>query len=642
MANIGLQDASAPAGARQPLSSDEYVEMHAVCTEDRIAVLPQQGLDRRLENPVTFLTGVGPDGEPCPALAPQRPCVTVLVGQYGLGKTTLMERVTAHMTRFGALRPDSKPMLVKLVRCGRGVREGMGPQKFLDFLFGASGAPTLEQIYRGERILLLDGLDEIVSGQQEHKAFFNNLAGLLSAGAVAGGSPAYDVVVSMRQEYLTSVTRDDADDLTALIRERTVGRPRVYYLTLDWMEPGQARSFLTRRIPNGETLWDSLSRTHALREMLLRPLLMRLFCELLQQHPELQGEVKDYRTPGDLLRRFVEEADKDQLLMEGQRAITRYKWNQMLLARKSLQLFREGRSSMTLADLRDIVTLDDAPAVGIPADITEEDALKGIHKCPFLLLENAPDIVYDTEAGIERRVPPSPSTVRFSHAIFLEYFTALGMMPRSETDDFTAFDELVLNIDMRKFLRGMMKKKEWYVRTRKSYALVGADSQGEWTVDLHADGLFNRLDRVRKTLGDLITDPDREIRLRGRRLEVCIHWLLDQQHRFHPRYLIHNFEAIAFYARMRPLTDKRRAITVRFSNIMQQRLREIAGRAIDVQRAEHLLVERMLDAGQRLRLEWVLSYTGPKGQELLSRLPDDGTRSRVATIIENIRSTLWL
>jgi hypothetical protein len=637
MSNIGLEGANAVAALPEPLSSDEYVEMHAVCTEDRIAVLPQQGPGRRLENPVTLLTGIYPDGEPWPGRAVQRPCVSILVGQYGVGKTTLMDRVRSHLTRF---RADSKPMLVPLIRCGRCVSEGMSPQRFLDFLFGASGAPTLEQIHRGERILLLDGLDEIATGQREHEAFFKNLMSLLSAGAEAG-PPAYNVVVSMRQEYLTSVTRDDAEDLTALIKEHAAGRPRVYYLSLDWMEPGQARSFLARRVPRGETLWDSLSRTHALREMLLRPLLMRLFCELLERHPELKDEVLTYRDPGDLLQRFVEEADRDQLLVDRQQEIARYRWDRELIAQKSLQLYREGRSVMTLADLRDIVVAFDAAAAERPEDIAEEDALKGIHKCPFLLLENAPDIVFDEEAGVERLVPPSPPVVRFSHAIFFEYFTALGMVPRGETD-FTAFDELVLNIDMRKFLRGMMRKKEWYERTRKSYALVGEENKGEWQVDLHADGWLNRLDRVRKTLGDLITDPDREIRLRGRRLEVCIDWLLDQQHRFHPRYLIHNFEAIAVYARMRPLTDKRRAVTRCFSQLLEQRLREIAGREIDVRRAEHLLVERMLDVGQRLRLDWARVYAGAEGQELLSRLPDDGTRSRVASIIENIRSTLWL
>lgn len=620
--------------------SVEYVEMHATCTEDRIAVGAQgQVLDRIVENPVTFITGLALNGRPLPARAARRPSFSLVVGQYGLGKTTLMERSAKHLTQFGHLGLDPRPVLVRLVQRGRIVRPEATPEEFREFLFGPGGGPSLEEIFGGGCLLLLDGLDEVAAGQKEHNAFFEHLAALVNAGATAGRPPGYHVVVSMRQEYLTSVTRDDAQELTALIKSHTVGEPHVNYLLLDWMEPGLARNFLGRRVSDGAALWDSLSRTHALREMLLRPLLLRIFSDLLRWRPELRGEVAKIRDAGDLLRRFVEVADTDQALAEGQRAITPYRWNRGLIAGKSLQLYREGRSAMTLDDVRDIIVdVDGTRANEKPEGVTDEEALKGIHKCPFLLLENIPDVEFDVRDRSKWPVAPAAPLVRFSHGVFFEYFTALGMIPRDETGDFTAFDELVLNVDMRKFLRGMMGT-EWYSRTLQSYALLEKDWH-EWDMDLRAGQAFRRLNRVRIALLDLMTDPERELRVSGRRIEACIDWLLNEQHQFHPRYLIYNFEAVAVYARSRTPTDKRPAITARFSEILRSRLQKIEAEGIDVSRAEHLLVERMLDIGQRLRLDWVRPYADDCSN--LPPIEDEDTQKRMRTIFENIHSTLWV
>jgi hypothetical protein len=630
---MATETPSAPA-ADSSIDDTGYVEMHATCTQDRIAVSAQGDLpDRIVENPVTFLTGLGLNGEPLPARSARRPCFSLVVGQYGLGKTTLMDRSKVHLQRYRHPQLDPKPVLVHLVRRGRGLASAASMEAFRDSLFGEHG-PTLEEIYLGSVQLLLDGLDEVATGQKEHNTFFENLAKLVSAGAAPGRHAGYHIVVSMRQEYLTSVTRDDAQELTALIKEHTKGEPQVNFLSLDWMEPGQARSFLGRRIKDGVKWWDELSKTHSLREMLRRPLLLRIFSDLLSSHPELRTKVEDIRHVGDLLSLFVETADQDQLLAQGQRAITSFRWDRVLLAEKSLQLYQEGRSAMTLGDLRDIVVDEDGVPGRKKPNLTDEDALKGIHKCPFLLLENAPDVELDQRTESIRTIEQKPSLVRFSHAIFFEYFTASGM---NRDEHWMAFDELVLNVDMRKFLRGMVGP-EWHVRTKRSYALLEKDWH-EWDIEVRNAEMFQRLDEVRIVLLDLMSDPEHELRNSAKRIEECIDWLLDGQEQFHPRYLVFNFEAVAVYARAR--TPRKPDITARFSGILQQRLQKVMTEGIDDGFGEHLLVERMLDIGQRLRLDWVRPYADGDSK-LLPLIHDRDTRKRIKTIFENIRSTLWL
>ncbi len=649
-------------------ASDYYLQVEVELTRDRIPVAWRESeVEPVLVNPFTFLTGLG--GYRGDEVA-WRPFVAIVVGEYGYGKTSLMLRLVEHCRNRGDPETDPRPLFINLARCGH-LPDDLGPESFRAFLFAQLGQgrwPTLEEIRAGDVLLHLDGLDELTSDARQHVQFFHGLLGMLRRGEDDDGADAaYSVVVSMRLEYLTSVTRDDASELTALIRERAPGPVNVYFLSLNALSDAQQRTYLEHRFAAHEELWGRISQHPALKTTLRRPLLLRIFSDLARDRPEVLDNPGAYAHPAALVEKFVEVAAEDRLLTEHQRAFTPYLWDTDRLAQKSLQLYREWRSELTVDDLRAVLRPNphaEGP-VNAVENVDPEEVLMGVHKCPFLKRDSGKPDVPEASPGSDTR-----QVVRFSHRVFFEYFTARGMVPRTEDgrvtdpdepargmdgwsagpggrhrdsdDRFFDFDELVLNVDMRKFLRWMMDRigpGAWYDRTRKSYALPPHD-HGQWPGPPSAE-MFRKLDCVRRNLLDLMTDPE-EI-LDGREKEAAveddIEWFLRQEPGLHARYRIYNYEAVGVYVRRRRGKMRADAIADHFSEMLRRRLHEIFAGTEKIASPNDLLVERILDVGQRLRLGWTKEFERRHGEELLLRIGDDDSpnRKRMRAVLEQVR-----
>ena len=144
--------------------------------------------------------------------------------------------------------------------------------------------------------------------------------------------------------------------------------------------------------------------------------------------------------------------------------------------------------------------------------------------------------------------------------MFLEYFTAEGLARDVEeaqgpTDE---FNTLVLNVDMRKFLRFKIDaipefrskfEEPFHEVTRYSY---GLDNPEEWPMGVEKfQGLKAELDRTRIALLDGMTYPEQP----EREVEEQIDWFLGGQTKGrHPKYLMYCYESVAVYIMARVRT----------------------------------------------------------------------------------------
>lgn len=602
-------------------------------------------------NPVVFITGIQTTRTPGHAGQPMAasPSLSLIVGQYGLGKTELVFRICHQMDHS-----IETALPVNLALCRERValleRGDIPAEAMAELLFGrirelAKLPPSfamdelLPQIRNGNVLLLLDGLDELVSTPTHHHAFFAGLMTLLNHRSPAAEEPFYKVVISMRFEYLAGVA-DDARDL--------VGRLRVpvYYLVLDYLGDRGVASYLEARLPQGNAVFHEIERQRLVIDMFRRPLLLRIFCDLASRTVfDLDGLLKTLReknSPAALLEAFITAASEDAKLLREQDQLGSVVWDASRLATKSLDLYRNGKTEMTVADLREVIvpllgqiTLEEMKT------LTPAEVLKGVHKCPFLRQDKV-------EVAAEDAL-----VARFSHRIFYEYFTARAMAAEILTPSpgarqkKRAFDELVLNVDMRKFLHGLLNSDDvWHHETKRSYGLVDRHDLAQW--DAHGATDFAELDARRWTLLQYMTDPEHPpTDTRG-----AVDWFLERQRQWlHPRYLIYNYEAVAvflWYERRNPKLGKLRSdfgeiLRGRFDGVVDE-LRTDPHVATDGARASSLLLERVLDIARRLRYSWVAAYgeDRAKSATLLSAIGSDrDVANRVGRILGDIRVTVF-
>jgi hypothetical protein len=284
-------------------------------------------------------------------------------------------------------------------------------------------------------------------------------------------------------------------------------------------------------------------------------------------------------------------------------------------------LYENGRNELDLDDVKDILGVT-APSGR--STKSAQDILAGIHKLPFLQLP----------AGTN-----GTTVVQFAHRIFFEYFVALGMRLTEAGADFSAFDRLVLNVDMRKFLCGLMGEAKWYARTRRSYALQ-KKQWGEWkALELKAD--LGLCEQHRRILLASMTDPELHAQDEALRqqLEATIYWFLGNEREFHPRYLVYNYEAVAVYLVYQRWTATAKAARERLGSILADRLTAASktlGGDETCADAWELLVERALSIGLRLRYDWI----GPMARFDWSKMIlDENTLSRIHAIREDVVSS---
>jgi hypothetical protein len=620
--------------------------------------LPDSGLDsvarRNYEyaNPVVFVTGLRTTRIPGRAdqpIAPS-PSISLIVGQYGLGKTELIFQICHQMADSVE---TALPINLALSRDRAALleRDDLLPEEMADLLFGRilgrAGLDSsfamdelLPAIRNGNILLLLDGLDELISTPTHHHTFFAGLIALLNRRTPSSRESFYKVVITMRFEYLAGVA-DDARDL--------VGRLRVpvYYLVLDYLEDTAVWSYLKTRLPQqGEALFEEIQSHRLLIGMFRRPLILRIFCDLAARPDfrlgELMSTLRNENSPAALLEAFIDAASKDTRLRAEQEHLSPVVWDATRLSTKSLDLYRNSRNELTIADLREvIVPIDGRISPEEQKNLSSTEVLDGLHKCPFIRRHL---IGVDVEtAGV----------ATFAHKIFYEYFTSRGIAaeildPRpGPQDKERAFDELVLNVDMRKFLRGLLDSDhKWRDETKRAYGLVDAEDLAAWNDHGTAD--FDELEERRWLLLQYTTDPEENVS--ARTLET-VDWFLERQEGWlHPRYRLYNYEAVAvllWYERRNPAIAH---VRTRFGEILDHRLDTVldefgAGKEISGgSRANKLLLERLLDIGRRLGYPWVTDYGDPAKEEKLMRVigPSDAdVANRVKQIIRDIRVTVF-
>jgi hypothetical protein len=392
----------------------------------------------------------------------------------------------------------------------------------------------------------------------------------------------------------------------------------------------------SEEVPNLVSIFDEVKLHPRLLEMLRRPLFLRIFCDVAS-YPDFSLATlltalqnNDGRT--ELLRTLTESAAGDPQLRDAQQLLVPVVWKPATLAAKALELYKAGRDRLTIEDVYDIL----APAPGARVDIrglSPEMALKGIHKCPFL-----------QETSASPHLSPEEEVAEFGHKLFFEYFVARGMAeerPRNPGTGRRMFDELVLSVDMRKFLRGFLPEDEWRRQTAYAY---GLDDPGQWQPRLNEERRA-ALEAKRWMLLQSMTDPENL----PRETVVAIDWLLgDETGWLHPRYLIYNFEAVAVYLWYHRTSPEAPAIRERLGEVLEAKLGELLAAPPpadhDMRRANALLIERILDIARRVRYLWGEAFGGDRADEILQAIdPEDpDIIQRIEKLLEDIRQTVFL
>lgn len=417
---------------------------------------------------------------------------------------------------------------------------------------------TLIDLARGRKlVVVLDGVDELVSSPAEYSQFFKLLGESVASLSAIGQE--LDVVATLRLELLWGMDSGSASQLLTSLYN-SLGESSgwsSYFLLLDLFDSSRVRSYIFRRLG-----WESDERLDELFrlisgdpdfiETLRRPLLLSVFLEMYETESTQQELFKMLRggrtSAGSLLDMYVKRA---QL-----RALARQKilgvasgWDNRKLAVYSVKRFRAAKADLVVSQFG-----EEEIVVGVDGGRTA-DPFTSLTKCPFLL-----------------RV--SEDKMIFSHRVFLEFFVAWGVSIRVEEkegkiEDVPEFNELVLNVDMRRFLRHKIDTSEkvvvvspgegrskFHEITRFSYGLESR-SEWSWCPDDGAD--WRSLDDIRITLLDAMTfpeSPDRQVEYREeieRYLALEPDDLIEGRSPFdmasdlHPKYVMYCYESIVTY-----------------------------------------------------------------------------------------------
>jgi hypothetical protein len=599
-----------------------YVEVSARLTRGRLGGEFSASDDPpETINPVTILDDSRKAGD--------HPRVTFIVGQYGLGKTEFVFQVCRHLQVGRVGGPE--PLPVNLGACRRElatVSEKSSPKDLAKMLFShveahgdtVPAAELWRAVRTGQAILVLDGVDELLSRWRDLRRLLVALVQTANGSESDGGS--FHLVLTTRLELLYAMGREDGEEIAKTVSEVVPGRRiDTYFLQFGFLQDSQVGAYLRVRLPeDGDDVFRKLNENKPLMDVVRRPLLLRTLCDLLARPGYEPLSLLKMQQPADLVREFVEQALNDHALVAAQGAITsELRWDEERLARKSLTLYENGRNELDLDDVKDILGVTAAPG----RSIKPQDILFGIHKLPFL---QRPD-----------DVPGAETQVHFSHRIFFEYFVARGMLLTEGVLGFAAFDRLVLNVDMRKFLHGLMGDKKWFARTRRSYALEKKQA-GEWKeLGLKAD--LRECDEQRRILLTSMTDPElfAHDETKRQQLEATIYWFLGNEKQFHPRYLVYNYEAVAVYLIHQRWTDTGKAVREQLGRILDERLgaesKALDGRPPRWRDAWELVVERGLSIGSRLQYGWIGRWARADWSKMIR---DENTLSRIRAIREEL------
>jgi hypothetical protein len=398
-------------------------------------------------------------------------------------------------------------------------------------------------------------------------------------------------------------------------------------------DDSEVEEYLHRRARAPETLLKTLGRRDKLMNTLRRPLLLKVFGDLAAKE-NISRLLESASEAARLIERYVKNAHEEGLRQQ-QEIASQFHWSRERLAERCLKLYGEGELALDIDEDLPVI-LEPPPTLGTP----REAQLLGIHKCPFLTRDQG--------------------SIRFAHRVFFEYSTAKGMLQDVERtdpsagrpvgDESKAFNEFVLNADMRKFLRYMIENSaklpgspggRFYELARRSLGLkdphewpMGAERFAEREVELF---------EVWKKLVVGTTEPERD----QRSTEAAIDWFLaNQDLGFHPLYLLYCYQEVATYLSERRWQDKWSKRSRQFSSILECRFQDTQT-VLETESSRdrfapwHLLLERILSIGLLLRYPW----TPQRAKALRSWLDepkwDQETYKRVEVILRNIEESVF-
>lgn len=597
-------------------------------------------------NPVTFLTRIFDEEEDFPnQLIARIPYFSFIVGQYGLGKTELVTQVCRFILKSNEYQDSGiVPLPVTLASCRKYLKDK--DMSFGEFLFNDILSPLnisfseiendlLSDIFDGRIILLLDGLDELIQLEgrsvELHKWFLSSLAEFIATARQFsnGEEPKFKIVVSLREEYLAMVSSTDAKNFRETIYPHFPdGNINLYFLNLTFFDESRIYAYLLKRKKDNYKdyhLLEELAKNPDFKEIFHRPLLLRLLVDWLEYETadlnKLIEKLQTYNHPAYFIRFYIDTIVNDNKLRKTQDQILECYWDPTLIARRCLLMTEEGRQVMKLNDVRNILVPVTLAHVD---DLTDEQVLAGIHKCPFLKKE-----FKDKDQEI---------LFRFSHKIFFEYFTVEGvwldLQEGRAKNGFGAFDELVLSVDMRKFLKAFVGEK-WYERTAIAYGL-GEKDWIEWQytevsngapIDIKNQEELNRLNEQRKIMLDTMSEPEEE----KAGIEKTIHDFLSEEGRYHPRYLVPNYEAITVFIWNNIWSDIGKEYYSRFEKTLKERtdfiVKGLEKQDFKLNKEWLLLLERIFDIGYRLRFPWIRKLV-------------DENRKNVESLLEKLKYSI--
>jgi hypothetical protein len=609
--------------------------------------------------------------------------------------------------------------------------------EYLDLLFGPLLTQRqegihelLDQIRSGHVLLALDGLDEVFRSKRAIRHFFDGLLrhvlgmGRNQAGAEA---PQFNVVVTMRTEFLRSFLVIEHEVFLELVQ----GKPDDYlpfnicFAEMYGFNPDHLKCYLEDSGIEHEPV-ARIMADEKLKSILQRPLYARLFCDLLQGklgagaprgsgasaggavpaplkgQPDADALISETKLSIELLRKFVEAAVRTPPdLTQKLRLIPDR------LAKTAMELYEKSGGLISWMEYEEVMdcvgrpegtTGIEAAGAGSPAgggaapesDEADEDYNKEmiIHKSPLLMRRDefkplSIVNVQEREQEKEKAAKGDRFQVRFAHRAFFEYFTALGVFNVTQRAEeleapgkfrFERFDDLVLNVDMRKFLHEFAETRgpeEWKERTRISYGLSPI-FEPEWNQlsEKGRDHWFDeaaraKLGDIRYTLLQVMTNPKKQ---EGQaadatdgapsipKIEAAIQSILSNADRWnHPLFLLPNFEAIAVYLQHYGGAN-RNSLRSQFDPILEKQmyrgldwLKDTKNRSavrwclrqgeIDYLRKSFgLLVERCLNTGYRLQCRWAQAIIGRAASEQARKELAENCFQDKFGVIEDLRT----
>lgn len=557
--------------------------------------------------------------------------ITFLVGQYGTGKTATIRQLIPMVQQdggallpvgLGLIRPEEPTWQAAI---------SADPASFEQRLFdrfvpegGDAASIRLalqEKIYSGDILLALDGLDEIVTGVEDCKVILQALVQFLLKAPPGWLRPHFDVIVSVRSEFLCNIGLATVEALREALVEagmNTADFPAVYLVRLDHLGEPKVKQYLERR--EHAHYRSQLEKNQKLMKLLQRPLLLKLFCDYLDQVGEKSHEPAELETPVEVLSAFLRSHRSDEIQVSKGGGSLKFTWDYDKLAETAMEIYEKAGGlgyEFRLDRVQDAVSVDPPASDAPPKDFLARVCPLIVHKCAFI-------IILDDKF------------CAFSHRIFYEYFVANGiliqMQPYAEqVRTFDRFDELILNVDMRKFLKDLVEKRhknnphysDWQTRTRVSYALGEAhlSQWGEFGRHLTYGGPdWRRLENLRWRLLQVMTAPEVESNDGEQLLRDA---MAEEEGALHPRYRMYNLEAIAVYLLHWPGKAYVSDCWERFSKLLEKRL-IVTVTELGAGKEEHkaslsLLLEKCIDIARRLRFPWIRSWSEGEARKILER-----------------------